>query len=286
MTMDIQITDSDIRKLVPLTYQEGRGENSLLDKIEPYIRQAKCFLYEKIIPEELMCEDILQPAKEIVAAYAMYLAVPSLDVSLTSTGFAVGSNDSLAPASPHRVRALRESLMLSRDKAIEAAAVVLPDVPGWKDSGQAGNFLSTLLSMQEVSVAVSGSLSFDTFLQCIHEVQAVEYSVAMKYISEPLLLKLRSFVKTGHGDVTERQAVHYRRILPAVRSFILKWFLLAKGLLADPAILDYERLYIYDVVNYIREHPRGFPEWHESAVAALFGRTGFRNQKKSGGYFF
>ena len=41
-----------------------------------------------------------------------------------------------------------------------------------------------------------------------------------------------------------------------------------------------------DIVNYIRQNPESFSEWHQSETAKLFAPTLFRNEKKASGYFF
>ena len=40
------------------------------------------------------------------------------------------------------------------------------------------------------------------------------------------------------------------------------------------------------IVNFIRQDESAFPEWHQSATAALFAPPIFRNRKQSSGYFF
>lgn len=41
-----------------------------------------------------------------------------------------------------------------------------------------------------------------------------------------------------------------------------------------------------DIVEYIRNRPDTFPEWHRSETARLFSPPVFRNEKKSKGYWF
>lgn len=40
------------------------------------------------------------------------------------------------------------------------------------------------------------------------------------------------------------------------------------------------------LVNFIRNRPESFSAWHNSSTAELFTPPVFKNQKKSGGYFF
>lgn len=41
-----------------------------------------------------------------------------------------------------------------------------------------------------------------------------------------------------------------------------------------------------DIVNYIRQCPAAFPEWHNSSPAELFTPPTFENKKNASGYFF
>ena len=41
-----------------------------------------------------------------------------------------------------------------------------------------------------------------------------------------------------------------------------------------------------DIVNFIRNNPEEFPEWHNSDTAKLFSPPKFENKKENKGYWF
>ena len=41
-----------------------------------------------------------------------------------------------------------------------------------------------------------------------------------------------------------------------------------------------------DIVNFIRNNPEEFPEWHNSETAKLFSPPKFENKKENKGYWF
>ena len=43
---------------------------------------------------------------------------------------------------------------------------------------------------------------------------------------------------------------------------------------------------IFDIMNFIRNNPDEFPEWHNSDTAKLFSPPKFENKKENKGYWF
>lgn len=309
----MEITDSHLQQIIPFTFARGRDESTLAQRIQSYITEGTRFLLSDIIPAEAFAaaeqeqEDhyvggLISQFRIIIAAHALWSAVPALDITLTATGFAVGSGDTLAPASSHRVSALRDSILLTRDIAIETAVSILintdvsdPDQKKisdiaalWRISDQSRKFTSSVLSMRAVSTAVKGTLSYDTFIRHIDSVIGIQLQVALGYISVPTmyrLLKWQTFPSSLHGTPDTHNLIHFMRILPPIRTYILKSLQFSIGLITDIQILHSEEHFLLDTVEYIRTNHRAFPEWFFSPTSKLFERPPFRNTKKSGGYF-
>lgn len=85
----------------------------------------------------------------LVEAYiyrrAAYEAIPSLDLILTDSGFAVVSNQNLAPASRERVAALRESLRQQASDARDLLLIELCKEEAWRETDQCRTLRETLL---------------------------------------------------------------------------------------------------------------------------------------------
>lgn len=86
---------------------------------------------------------------DLVEAYiyrrAAYEAIPSLDLILTDSGFAVVSNQNLAPASRERVAALRESLRQQASDARDLLLISLYQDETWRETDQCRQLRETLL---------------------------------------------------------------------------------------------------------------------------------------------
>ena len=87
--------------------------------------------------------------QDLVEAYiyrsAAYEALPSLDLILTDSGFAVVSNQNLAPASRERVAALRESLRKQASDARDLLLITLCNYETWRDSDKCCQLRDNLL---------------------------------------------------------------------------------------------------------------------------------------------
>lgn len=85
----------------------------------------------------------------LVEAYiyrsAAHEALPSLDLILTDSGFAVVSNQNLAPASRERVAALRESLRQQASDARDLLLIELCHDETWRETDQCRTLRDSLL---------------------------------------------------------------------------------------------------------------------------------------------
>lgn len=76
---------------------------------------------------------------------AAYETLPSLDLILTDSGFAVVSNQNLAPASRERVAALRESLRQQASNARDTLLIQLCEDKEWRETEQCRLLQNSLL---------------------------------------------------------------------------------------------------------------------------------------------
>lgn len=82
---------------------------------------------------DMLPEDVQEEAKKAICLEAFYIAIPFLDLVLTSTGFGIVSNTNVAPASKDRVASLSNQVRNSRDNALDELLVLLheQDAIGW-----------------------------------------------------------------------------------------------------------------------------------------------------------
>lgn len=123
--------------------------------------------------------------------------------------------------------------------------------------------------------------STDHSWQCYQELHskliAIEERLAHDFFSCELLTTLRQAELLGKWGEPP-SAPHYKRAwrhIFAVELYMLR----EEGEVPIPSCIE--------VVNSLRNAPDGiFEDWKQSETAALFENHGFKNQKRSGGYWF
>lgn len=92
--------------------------------VRPYLDASTADLHERFVPGAHL-DDVKDAAEAFVCYSAAYEAIPALDLIATPNGFAVVSNQNLAPASKERVAALRESCRQSKSRYVYSLIVLL-----------------------------------------------------------------------------------------------------------------------------------------------------------------
>lgn len=114
--MELTITKEDFAKVIGTPSTQI---NNLFAKVQPYFVNVQAALEHEIcyliadFPAENMI--IADETKRFICLMAYFVAIPSIDLVWTDTGFGVVQNNTLAPASRDRVNALRDSI---REQAI------------------------------------------------------------------------------------------------------------------------------------------------------------------------
>ncbi len=191
----------------------------------------------------------------------------------TLNGFAVVSNQNLAPASRDRVDRLIAAHRSQRDTAISALIPRLAAAPQWRDTPQCGFFRSTLFpTPAHIRPLASGAATWERYEELHPAIAAAEDRLATEYISPDLMQRLRD---EALGLINPHSPI-LTRLCEALRSHVA-------DIIQDRPLRDTA---LRDIVDYIRRHPDTFPEWHRSDTARLFSPPVFRNSKESRGYWF
>ena len=271
-----------LRKLLPNYIQPGMGEDKLIDKIAPYIDAAETWANGYIATSEFTDHyEHLKPLRDdIVAARALYLAAPALDVTMHPNGLAVVNTDSLAPASVERSREFRKTLDRQTIDSIDRfIAAVTSDEAVWSTfylSNPLTNILraSIFYNCADLIAHTGIEHSWDQYINTLRKISAIEVDIAEKFISWALLTEMRA----NKGPQAAQESPLYINAIQIIKR------VLADALKEEGKHLLYERLRI--IVNEIRKHPDVFPQWHNSDTAKLYDPPVFRNDRNSGGYFF
>ena len=134
--------DEQLRQFLPNVLATCDGEVSLFDKLQFHLNNAEQWLAENVTGRDFISTVSSAQADDAtrallcqtIAAHAFHVALPSLDLVLTPTGFGIVSNGNIAPASAERVARLSESLLLLRDTLIDQLLSHLCQNASWRDT--------------------------------------------------------------------------------------------------------------------------------------------------------
>lgn len=267
-----------IMKFLPNYIAPGMGEDMLIDKIAPFIDTAENWVNSYIVAQRFTDgnTELQELRNNIIAVRALYLAAPALDVTMHPNGLAVVNTDSLAPASAERSKEFRKTL----DKqTLEHIDRFLEHV---YNEGQSVKFLSTAPGSSMWGATIFKTCAdlisytdteptWDHLINSLHHASALENRIAEKFISYRLLHRFRLWKDNLP------QPSDFLSVISDLKSVI------GKSIAAN-VFPDFNDM--RPIVERIRKRPDIFPEWHESSTANLFDPPVFKNQKKSGGYFF
>ncbi len=271
--------DETLRRFMPNAFATVKGETPLFDKLAPWLSASEKWLQENFCGEVSMNEIVAMDdknvvkslASQIVVCEALRYAVPSLDLVLTPNGFGIVSNQNVAPASKERVERLIDSLYDTRDNAVELLLTSLRQMQSWTASPQCQWFTATLFpNIDLVSLCGVTKHRWEKYVELRSMVIGIENSLADEYFSHEFMEILRLQAVATSADSNLSRIVN--RLKPLIVDFI-----------ADKPIAQQK---IVDIVNFIRNNPEEFPEWHNSDTAKLFSPPKFENKITNKGYWF
>lgn len=255
---------------------EAPGESSYYAKVLPWLKAAEQWLINEIIGTYLPTlvareqSDAFKAAASATAQYAMYLTVPSLDLVLTANGYAVASNENIAPASKERVDRLRESLLAGRDQSIDQLLLQLLQSKEWRQTEQ-GRWFTGSVFMRPGDV--SPDCSYSNFINFRDKVEPHEQSLVGKTLSQELWSAL---LGRRHSNPLPADT----QLVQGVKSML--------SALAQGKEITNRWEAVSRIVEYIKAHAADFPEWEKSPTAQLYqpNATFFENKKNSTGYWW
>mgnify|MGYP001027888269 CR=1 FL=1 len=272
--------DTDLRRYIPNQVVAVKGEASLFYKIAYWLDTAEQWIFVTFCPESVVDAILadkslsaLHTSLSAVAAHrALADAIPSLDLVQTVNGFAVVSNQNLAPASRDRVDRLIAAHRSQRDTAISALIPLLAEAHAWRDTPQCDYLRATLFpTPAHIRPLASGAATWERYEELHPAIAAAEDRLAAEYISPELMQRLRDETL----GLSKPSTINYK-LCEALKGHVA-------DIVMDRPLRDTA---LRDIVDYIRRHPDTFPEWHRSDTARLFSPPVFRNSKQSPGYWF
>lgn len=187
--MKTDAIDNDfLQSHIPNAIITVEGEPTLLERLTPFIDSACTWLESEYIgTDDFLNEMDHQLALETVFHKAFADAIPSLDLTLTPTGFGVVSTEAVSPASKERVERLIES---HRNKAYDALSILIEychQYKEWRESERGKYFCATFLD----TLKDYRRMAFDSFDEMRNEALHVEALMEEKYFGHSLMARLR-----------------------------------------------------------------------------------------------
>ena len=169
----------------------SKGEASLFDKITHWLYTAEQWIFATFCPssviDAILADKSLSAFHATLAAVAAHRAladaIPSLDLVQTVNGFAVISNQNLAPASRDRVDRLIAAHRSQCDTAISALIPQLAAVAEWRDTPPCDYFRSTLFPTPPISAPCLRRGDVGAIRGTASAIVAAEDRLAAEYIS-------------------------------------------------------------------------------------------------------
>lgn len=250
----------------------------------PFLEEAESFLGYWISDLELVDNcGLRELASKFVIWRAWSRAVNSLDLVLTPNGFAVVSNQTLAPASKDRVAAAQRNAVAQADATACLLIAQLWKHAGWRNSKCASRYRTIFLNLRVIPQFLKldkPELPFYFFINNQGNFSKYERFIALHYISPDVLGLLHDDAATlafgNPDDVCECD----RLILDAVRA--------AVALMFDEPLNNVEfRTQCYEIVRLLDNSDGCYSvAWKNSIQFKAFKSNSFTNEKESGGYFF
>lgn len=279
-----EYSDELIRSIIPNIQISVQGESPWTEKLSQFIDEAESFVDYWISPLSIIEEcDLKDLAFKFVIWRAWSRAVNSLDLVLTPNGFAVVSNQTLAPASKDRVAAALKNALRHADSSACRLILELMKSDVWKDSEQGRRYISLFpdlsiipqfFDMEDYDVA------FTFFNKNYYRIAKSERILAVNIISSDVLKMLKGIaVALAMGDENAASEEEVE-ILNAVRSAVAIE-------INDPVDnISFKRQ--CDLIIRLLDNSDSQLSyfWRESLPYRALKSKPFRNEKKSGGYFF
>ena len=222
------------------------------------------------VPEDYANQPLLEA---YVYKNAAAEAIPSLDLILTDSGFAVVSNQNLAPASRERVTALLNSL---RRQASDARDLLLLDLckTKWVSSQQCTLVRSTLLwcpmLARRYGIAINENDPQNDFLLHLPAIEQAS-EMATNIIGQPLM----DFLIAHQDEYNEKTA--YVIVRESTRKYM------AAVVQQNRRAAEAQRQYILKKIEILADE---LPEYKESSTYRAAHAQGYENKPEDPTFFF
>lgn len=269
-----------LSRFFPNAVPAVKGEKNLYDKISAELAAAETYIAHNVADVDTLRKynsNIIAPLTYAVAAQAVEMALPKLDVILTANGLGVVQTATIGAASEHRTKSLRKSLRAERDRHICNVLRLLPKDQGWVESSQGRFWLATIFpNPDDLASMDSGSGLLENYSRLRPAVIGLEMKMEECFVGRKLFRIMRRMPVNPPEETGLSAAIG--RLLDVCRGIMVE------TLSSGRQEADESRL--YDVVGLIRSIPQLKSIWDSDPVSRYFKDFTYHNTAGSGGYFF
>lgn len=238
---------------------------TLSEETYEYIKADMETAYEMLMERLEIPDSVLEDkkgwcdVKDYVIYATIYAKLHSRDIVLTDTGFGVVSNDTIAPASPVRVNALKEELEYRRDFSLEHLIRMCIATHEWHESAGAKTIESLIWSPNQVQNYCSGcaeigkgkKVTFNTVALLAPKIMAAQQTLERRWGAKLMEVMLQQ----TRGKVFEELGVVYR----SLQEYMIRYISAA---VCD--LLPYAENMLDTIGGYIEGNINCFPEYKDS----------------------
>lgn len=207
----------------------------------------------------------------LVCLRTYYEQIPHLDLVLTPTGFGVVSNENVAPASPDRVKALRQQVKAAYDDAYDDAILAMLGTDWVKSvSGRihTNSLYHTAHDLRSYACCPYAHRS-DLLERLVQIAEAEEY--IRRTISSEFFEALLEGVRSKKLSITYSMLVHELKLA------------VAGWLHGNTNVL---RMKLANIVNQMEKHIDDYPEYKNSEAYKVKHFEHYENGKDDSTFFF
>lgn len=241
--------------------------------IEPHFADTEQNLISELFGsfDYASVEKLESIAVRLVCLRTYYEQIPHLDLVLTPTGFGVVSNENVAPASPDRVKALRQQVKDAYEDALDEAILAMLGTDWAKSiSGRI-----RVNSFYFVGADLRDYAGFPDAHRSALVERLIQISEAEEYIRRGISSEF--FEVLLEGIRSKELKTEYRMILHELKLAIGGWLHGNKEVL---------RMKLANVINEMERNIDTYPEYRESEAYKVKHFEHYENGKDDSTFFF
>lgn len=278
----LQISEDRFRAIVPNLMKAVPGEKPWTERLSSFLSDAEEWMERYLNVEPYVDGDkaVKDLAERLVCWRAFSQGIGAVDLVATPNGFAVVSNENLAPASRERVASLRhDAADMAERLAVRLSRLLRLNEPTWAKTFQGRQFrniFADINSLWEFETGIEHPQPFTSYFRMLPLIVAAQRSIGRRWLTPALMTRWSDICYGGMIDAGPVDT----EVIPLVRE-------LAVDIIREEAPKCFPRL-VREIISVFESDPddQVSQQWLASDQAKAFYFKGYENEKNSPGFFF